>query len=112
MCVYLYLCTYLCSYLCVYLYLYLCVYLYLYLCVYFHVEGLFVRCKGGDVCVYGAALMFIRKLQITQNFPNCENLPKIKKGKGHFANITQLHRLHGSLTEPHKMFSSTGKMQF
>lgn len=59
---------------------YLC--LYLYLCVYFHVEGLLVRCKGGYVCVYGAALKFIRKLQITQNFPNCENLPKIKVGKG------------------------------
>ena len=31
------------------------------------------------VCVYGAALEFIRKLQITQNFPNCENLPTIKE---------------------------------
>ena len=44
----------------------------------FHVEVLLVRCKGGYVCVYGAAQKFIRKLQITQNFPNCENLPKIK----------------------------------
>ena len=45
----------------------------------FDVKGLLVRCRGGYVCVYGAALKFIRKLQITQNFPNCENLPTIKE---------------------------------
>ena len=39
------------------------------------------------VCVYGAALKFIRKLRINQNFPNCENLPK-RKGEQHSAHIT------------------------
>ena len=33
------------------------------------------------MCVYGAALKFIRKLQISENFPNCEHLPRIKKEK-------------------------------
>ena len=57
------------------------------ICKTFDVKGLLVRCRGGYVCVYGAALKFIRKLRINQNFPNCENLPK-RKGKQHSAHIT------------------------
>ena len=70
-------CVFMCVFdICVFICLSICEFA---ICKTFDVKGLLVRCRGGYVCVYGAALKFIRKLRINQNFLNCENLPKRKR---------------------------------
>ena len=51
----------------------------------FDVKGLLVRCRGGYVCVYGAALKFIRKLRIK---PKLSKLWEFAKEKGETAFCT------------------------